>query len=903
MMKSQTALLSVKQATLSPESDLWRHAAVRPLADHEVPLAERPPRSDGRDFSRVPVHASGLDGEHTEVPCHLTLHRCPFGGACHTCPTQVQTKLTVNEPGDMYEQEADRVANQVMAMPAHSRVSGEPPRILPIVGQSTGRTDPAPLSVDHALASPGTPLEPALRQDMERRFGYDFSRVRVHTNTVAEESAQDVNALAYTVGHNIVFGAGRFASRIFDGCRLLAHELTHVLQQSGADRIRFGQCDDKGEPHISTMTSTSSAMTPVVQRYDLGRLGQDEIVLCEPPTQAGQQLQAALRVGISPDRRHDEGLVLLNLLPGLANILDPDITAARDHALIVNIAMAWHPASYGNCSIPTPYVWALWDYYKARWESEDLRTRRRHIDAGQSHWHSLMLPRLFNDFVAQAQRSEIRSLVSRFIETPARRLRNNTIFDVLSHDGRELTADQRVALERRRTEARERRRRGGGIGRSETMDVAPGDVRVTSGQVRTVRYINPDALRFVPHRQNVSPRRTVFTPLASVLNELRTARASGDAAAIAAAEIRLTTEEEATRQRIRDWVSRNRPAGAARDVALASINALDLTVDVEVRSHDVDIGSFSVQLEPVEPGALIERPGGFSALVTEIATGRSVSGRASEEVMNALVSGFSGDERVIARQFLEVIRLGEGSLTSLNTWDRTRITLGSGIAAAGVLQDMYAMFQRDDPVAYERIFGRHGIGIVARGVHGDIGSGQSLFRTTGEEGRQLVGDEAREQLANDPRALAVMVTAGFDPAWQSFLLRGGVNSIRRGLSVTFRRGPDGAIILAEGGEGIRVYDWLHGRVSANMLSVAIFSFALDFHASNSLRSDTVSGFGPQYNAAAEAPGFDPANPASAPDEARRIVARWLVNERRHRNREAQIKAALGLDDYAAITGG
>ena len=105
--------------------------------------------------------------------------------------------------------------------------------------------DAAPASVDHVLASPGRPLEPALRQDMEQRFGHDFSRVRVHSGAAAEQSARDVNAHAYTVGHNIVFGAGRFAPGTHEGRRLIAHELTHVVQQSGADGIGASQSNGK----------------------------------------------------------------------------------------------------------------------------------------------------------------------------------------------------------------------------------------------------------------------------------------------------------------------------------------------------------------------------------------------------------------------------------------------------------------------------------------------------------------------------------------------------------------------------------------------------------------------------------------------------------------------------------
>jgi hypothetical protein len=66
---------------------------------------------------------------------------------------------------------------------------------------------------------------------MESRFGKDFSRVRVHADAQAAKSAQEVNALAYTVGHDIVFGAGRYSPGTSSGQHLLAHELTHVVQQ------------------------------------------------------------------------------------------------------------------------------------------------------------------------------------------------------------------------------------------------------------------------------------------------------------------------------------------------------------------------------------------------------------------------------------------------------------------------------------------------------------------------------------------------------------------------------------------------------------------------------------------------------------------------------------------------
>jgi hypothetical protein len=135
---------------------------------------------------------------------------------------------------DPLELEADQVADQVMAAPPHSGLSGLAPRIQRFSGQPNGQIDTAPASVDQVLASPGRPLEPAVRQNMESRFGQDFSRVRVHSGPAAECSARDVNAHAYTVGHDIVFGVGQYAPDTTHGKKVLAHELTHVVQQGPA---------------------------------------------------------------------------------------------------------------------------------------------------------------------------------------------------------------------------------------------------------------------------------------------------------------------------------------------------------------------------------------------------------------------------------------------------------------------------------------------------------------------------------------------------------------------------------------------------------------------------------------------------------------------------------------------
>ena len=158
------------------------------------------------------------------------------GGECAECAkkkSKLQRKLTIGASNDPLEREADRVADQVFATPTRSAVSAAPPRIQRLSGQPAGQVDATPASVDRALASPGRPLELALRRDMEQRFGHDFSRVRVHADREAADGARAVRARAYTIGHDIVFGSGEYAPATVEGKRLLAHELTHVVQQTG----------------------------------------------------------------------------------------------------------------------------------------------------------------------------------------------------------------------------------------------------------------------------------------------------------------------------------------------------------------------------------------------------------------------------------------------------------------------------------------------------------------------------------------------------------------------------------------------------------------------------------------------------------------------------------------------
>ena len=119
-----------------------------------------------------------------------------------------------------------------MSLQRHATNGAEPTAVPPIVYE--------------VLRSPGQPLERPTRAFFERRFSHDFSQVLVHADTPAAESARAVNALAYTVGRDIVFGTGQYEWGTERGRRLVAHELAHVVQQS------IGETSDTSNPRMET---------------------------------------------------------------------------------------------------------------------------------------------------------------------------------------------------------------------------------------------------------------------------------------------------------------------------------------------------------------------------------------------------------------------------------------------------------------------------------------------------------------------------------------------------------------------------------------------------------------------------------------------------------------------------
>jgi outer membrane protein OmpA-like peptidoglycan-associated protein len=206
--------------------------------------------------------------------------------------------------------------------------------------QATGAHTPnvAPPIVHDVLRAPGQPLDAGTRAFMEPRFGHDFSRVRVHTDPAAAASARAVGALAYTVGPHIAFGAGQYAPGTPAGQRLLAHELTHTIQQSAsnaeaapmASAIAVGGVDDAYEREAETQAARVTTTGGADRMSVKGRLGAAGIQRQADISQAPPGLACGLVTGSGP-------------LPGTQILFDQSSgsLSVASRALIATFADTW----------------------------------------------------------------------------------------------------------------------------------------------------------------------------------------------------------------------------------------------------------------------------------------------------------------------------------------------------------------------------------------------------------------------------------------------------------------------------------------------------------------------------------------------------------------------------------
>jgi hypothetical protein len=256
--------------------------------------------------ARVLTHAKPSATPAPPVRSNLLQRNCACGGSagpsgeCEECSKKKllpQTKFPINQQGDIYEQEADRIADQVMVTAGYSGESGARPLIQRFSRQANGQADSARADVNEALVSPGRPLEPALLHEMEQRFGHDFSQVRVHTDEKAAAATSRVNAVAYTVGRNVVFGAGRYSPTTSDGKRLLAHELTHVVQQTARRAHSCPGLQRKEATGLSTKVVAHGASADAVK---IAQARMNEILGSLKDPSAGELKGATVELHIIP---------------------------------------------------------------------------------------------------------------------------------------------------------------------------------------------------------------------------------------------------------------------------------------------------------------------------------------------------------------------------------------------------------------------------------------------------------------------------------------------------------------------------------------------------------------------------------------------------------------------------
>jgi hypothetical protein len=235
----------------------------------------------------------------------------------------IQAKLKIGEPNDVYEQEADRMADAVMRMPdpqvqrksPWNEDEEDPIQMKPVVGESTtlvqrkspwneDEEDPiqmkpadgesitlvqrkSPWNEDeedpiqmkstsnqtakvpsniakniHALRGGGESLPMPIRNFFEPRFGYDFSKVRIHANNNADDSAKSIHAEAFTTGFDIAFASGKYRPHSQDGIKLLAHELTHVLQQGSTPSLQGNHIQRWSGSDHKAITIKASSVIP-----------------------------------------------------------------------------------------------------------------------------------------------------------------------------------------------------------------------------------------------------------------------------------------------------------------------------------------------------------------------------------------------------------------------------------------------------------------------------------------------------------------------------------------------------------------------------------------------------------------------------------------------------------------
>jgi hypothetical protein len=287
---SNSALAGSAHVTASPQSSALSSPETASVASvlqvrgrplEPATRAEFEPRF-GHDFSKVRIHAderAAASADAANARAYTVGRDIAFGIGYHQSPQHilgnqavstllqsdnyglptVQAKLLISSPRNRYEREADHVADRVMRMPetdnqqrvesavtqpdqAVNQARPASEQISPLVQPETNQIAPLvpPETEEHiqSLRGNGQRLPKTLRSFFETRFGSDFSNVRIHTGINSTRSASELGARAFTTGQDIFFNNGEYNVENIHGRRLLAHELTHVIQQNSENIVQ-----------------------------------------------------------------------------------------------------------------------------------------------------------------------------------------------------------------------------------------------------------------------------------------------------------------------------------------------------------------------------------------------------------------------------------------------------------------------------------------------------------------------------------------------------------------------------------------------------------------------------------------------------------------------------------------
>lgn len=250
-----------------------------------------------------------------------------------------QAKLTVSTPGDPKEQEADKMADKVVQRAAiDSHTQDQRDDRVGIATKKEGGAAPAPTTGGPAKPvskGGGSTLPTGTAAEMSGSFGYDFGKVRIHTGTEAQNAAAQLRAQAFTYGGEIYFNKGKYNPATREGKWLLAHELTHVVQQQGQE-LRIVQ--KKEVPEISTpvpkgMKTNTDAAGKVVSAS--GLIGKVKVTILPDtigPVPAGKSAMTGIRYNSSTPGYEIEG----NKVSKIDGVATLEITIQTVYAPEVN---------------------------------------------------------------------------------------------------------------------------------------------------------------------------------------------------------------------------------------------------------------------------------------------------------------------------------------------------------------------------------------------------------------------------------------------------------------------------------------------------------------------------------------------------------------------------------------